>query len=152
MPAETCRLVRHSLVRTDNARGDRRGHGLRRRGTGDAEGCRAGGARLPYFGGLGNYYATHAIAQMMDEVRKAPGNKGLVTANGNYVTKQSPGIYATEPPTKRQKYPALHQREIDSQHGPPVAEVAKRGRHRGNLHGNAQPEGAILRHPFRTPR
>ena len=55
---------------------------------------------LPYFGGPGNNYVTHSIAQMMDDVRKAPGSKGLVTANGNYVTKQSAGIYSTEPPAK----------------------------------------------------
>jgi acetyl-CoA C-acetyltransferase len=81
---------------------------------------------LPYFGGPGNNYVTHSIAQMMDEVRKAPGSKGLVTANGNYVTKQSAGIYATEPPAKpfAPKDPAHYQREIDADKGPPVAELA----------------------------
>jgi acetyl-CoA C-acetyltransferase len=63
---------------------------------------------------------------MMDEVRKAPGDKGMVTSNGNYVTKQSAGIYSTEPPTKpfAPKHPALYQREIDGDKGPPVAAVA----------------------------
>lgn len=81
---------------------------------------------LPYFGGPGNNYVTHSIAQMMDEVRAKPDSFGLVTANGNYVTKQSAGIYSTTPTTKpfKPKDPALYQREIDSDKGPPVAEVA----------------------------
>jgi acetyl-CoA C-acetyltransferase len=81
---------------------------------------------LAYFGGPGNNYVTHSIAQMMDEVRKAPGTKGMVTANGNYVTKQSAGIYSTEPPTNpfAPKDPGLYQHEIDTDKGPPVAENA----------------------------
>jgi acetyl-CoA C-acetyltransferase len=81
---------------------------------------------LPYFGGPGNNYVTHSIAQMMDEVRAAPGSFGLVTANGNYVTKQSAGIYSTAPPSKpfRPKDPALYQAAIDADKGPAVAEVA----------------------------
>jgi acetyl-CoA C-acetyltransferase len=81
---------------------------------------------LAYFGGPGNNYVTHAIAEMMDKVRAAPGSKGLVTANGNYVTKQSAGIYSTEPPTKAfaPKDPALYQREIDGDKGPAVVEAA----------------------------
>ncbi|MFM9941019.1 MAG: acetyl-CoA acetyltransferase [Hyphomicrobiaceae bacterium] len=81
---------------------------------------------LPYFGGPGNNYVTHSIAQMMDEVRAKPGAKGMVTANGNYITKQSAGIYSTEPPTKpfAPKNPATYQATIDADKGPPVAQVA----------------------------
>jgi acetyl-CoA C-acetyltransferase len=81
---------------------------------------------LPYFGGPGNNYVTHSIAQMMDEVRKRPGSKGMVTANGNYVTKQSAGIYSTTPPAKpfAPKDPATYQAAIDGDTGPAVAEVA----------------------------
>ena len=81
---------------------------------------------LPYFGGPGNNYVTHSIAQMMDEVRKAPGSKGLVTANGNYVTKQSAGIYSTAPATKpfAPKDPAAYQADIDRDKGPRVADEA----------------------------
>ena len=43
---------------------------------------------LPYFGGPGNNYVTHSIAEMMNKVRARPGIKGLVTANGNDITKQ----------------------------------------------------------------
>ena len=55
---------------------------------------------LPYFGGPGNNYVTHSIAEMMNRVRANPGMRGMVTANGNYVTKQSGGIYSTTPPER----------------------------------------------------
>ena len=81
---------------------------------------------LPYFGGPGNNYVTHAIAQMMTEVRARPGSKGMVTANGNYVTKQSAGIYSTEPPAKafQPKDPVTYQSKIDADKGPKIAEAA----------------------------
>jgi acetyl-CoA C-acetyltransferase len=81
---------------------------------------------LPYFGGPGNNYVTHSIAQMMDEVRKKPGIRGMVTANGNYVTKQSAGIYSMRPATKSfaPKNPATYQAAIDRDKGAVVAEAA----------------------------
>jgi len=81
---------------------------------------------LPYFGGPGNNYVTHSIAEMMNTVRSNPGSKGLVTANGNYVTKQSAGIYSTERPNKpfKPKDPKIYQAEIDAERGPAVTEVA----------------------------
>ncbi|KZX57123.1 hypothetical protein A3709_05015 [Halioglobus sp. HI00S01] len=54
---------------------------------------------LPFFGGPGNNYSLHAIAQMADQLGKTGGN-GLVTANGLYLTKHSVGIYSSEPPTQ----------------------------------------------------
>lgn len=82
---------------------------------------------LPYFGGPGNNYVTHSIAEMMNRVRAKPGSFGLVTANGNYVTKQSAGIYSTTPTEKvfAPRDPALYQAEIDNDRGPVVAEVAE---------------------------
>lgn len=56
---------------------------------------------LPYFGGPGNNYATHAIAEMVQRVRNSPGSFGLVGANGGLVTKQAVGIYSTVPPRQR---------------------------------------------------
>ncbi|MBI07683.1 MAG: acetyl-CoA acetyltransferase [Rhodospirillaceae bacterium] len=81
---------------------------------------------LPYFGGPGNNYVTHSIAEMMNKVRDKPGSKGLVTANGNYVTKQSAGIYSTERPNKpfKPKDPKLYQVEINADRGPRVTEAA----------------------------
>jgi acetyl-CoA C-acetyltransferase len=64
---------------------------------------------------------------MMNRVRANPGSFGLVTANGNYVTKQSAGIYSTTPTDKvfAPRDPALYQAEIDNDRGPVVAEVAE---------------------------
>ncbi len=82
---------------------------------------------LPYFGGPGNNYVTHSIAEMMNKVRSQPGTKGMVTANGNYVTKQAVGIYSTEPPAKpfAPKDPRAYQAEIDADKGPAVTEEAQ---------------------------
>ena len=52
---------------------------------------------LPFFGGPGNNYSLHAIAQMIDTLRAGSGGAGLVTAVGLYMTKHSLGLYATEP-------------------------------------------------------
>jgi acetyl-CoA C-acetyltransferase len=52
---------------------------------------------LPFFGGPGNNYATHAIAEMMARLRERPGAKGLVSATGWYLSKQAAGVYSTEP-------------------------------------------------------
>ena len=70
---------------------------------------------LPYFGGPGNNYVTHAIAQMMQRLRAAPGQFGLVTANGNYLTKHSAGVYSTSPPGRAfaPADPAILQAQLD---------------------------------------
>lgn len=52
---------------------------------------------LIYFGGPGNSYVVLSICEMMRRLRSAPGEFGLVTANGNWVTKHSYGIYSTTP-------------------------------------------------------
>ena len=52
---------------------------------------------LPYFGGAGNNYAMHAIAEMMARVRARPGSIGLVTALGWYITKHAIGVYSAAP-------------------------------------------------------
>jgi len=53
---------------------------------------------LPFFGGPGNNYSLHAIAEMVDRLRETGSGHGLVTANGYYLTKHSLGLYSTEPP------------------------------------------------------
>lgn len=71
---------------------------------------------LPFFGGPGNNYVTHSIAEMVNVVRRKPGSFGMVTANGNYLTKHSAGLYSTEPtkgPWKRQD-PKIFQAELDA--------------------------------------
>ena len=80
---------------------------------------------LPYFGGPGNNYVTHSIAEMIQKVRGKPGSYGMVTANGNYVTKQSAGVYSTTPPTKvfKPKDPKIYQAKIDAAKGPATTET-----------------------------
>lgn len=54
---------------------------------------------LPYFGGPGNNYSLHAIAEMVEELR-GDSSYGLVTANGLYLTKHSIGLYSTTAPDR----------------------------------------------------
>ena len=52
---------------------------------------------LPYFGGPGNSYSLHAIAETVHRMRSSPGTYGLVAANGGIISKYSVGVYGTEP-------------------------------------------------------
>ncbi|MCH9723097.1 MAG: acetyl-CoA acetyltransferase [Actinomycetia bacterium] len=52
---------------------------------------------LPYFGGPGNNYSLHAVAETVARMRVAPGAFGLVAANGGIISKYSVGVYSTEP-------------------------------------------------------
>lgn len=52
---------------------------------------------LPFFGGPGNNYSMHAIAEIYDRVSNNPGDYGLVCANGGFMTKESAGVYSSEP-------------------------------------------------------
>ena len=60
---------------------------------------------LPYFGGPGNNYTTHAIGRLTDILRDpgprggGPGTRfGLANGLGWFLTKHAVGIYATTPP------------------------------------------------------
>ncbi|SFO44748.1 acetyl-CoA C-acetyltransferase [Pseudonocardia ammonioxydans] len=52
---------------------------------------------LPFFGGAGNNYSMHAIAEIVDRLRRSPGAYGLVAANGGVLSKYSAGVYSTTP-------------------------------------------------------
>jgi acetyl-CoA C-acetyltransferase len=52
---------------------------------------------LPFFGGPGNNYSTHAIAEAVARCRAAPGSYALVGANGGTMSKYAAGIYSTAP-------------------------------------------------------
>ncbi len=82
---------------------------------------------LPYFGGPGNNYVTHSIAQMMRTVRAKPGMQGLVTANGNYLTKHSAGIYSTAQPARpfAPRDPAIYQAQLDQVARPAFTDLAE---------------------------
>ncbi len=94
--------------------------------TDDARGLTVTGG-LPYFGGPGNNYVTHSIAEMMTRLRAAPGMKGLVTSCGNYVTKEAVGIYSTDAPERpfAPKDPAAYQATLNADKGREAVEVAE---------------------------
>jgi acetyl-CoA C-acetyltransferase len=73
---------------------------------------------LAFFGGPGNNYSMHAIAEVVARTRAKPGTRGLVIANGGYLSKHSAGVYSTTP--------VGDWRPIDS--GPAKAEVAEHPR------------------------
>ncbi len=52
---------------------------------------------LPFFGGPGNNYVTHSIAEAVKRCRANPSQMGMVTGNGYYATKHSVGLYSCEP-------------------------------------------------------
>lgn len=54
---------------------------------------------LPYFGGPLSNYSLHSIINAVDLIRIDPSLKVMIIANGGYNTKQSIGIYGSEPPT-----------------------------------------------------
>lgn len=71
---------------------------------------------LVYFGGPGNSYVVLSICEMMRRLRASAGDFGLVTANGNWVTKHAYGIYSTTPRTTpwRREDPAVLQSTLDA--------------------------------------
>ena len=52
---------------------------------------------LPFFGGAGNNYAAHAIAEAVARCRAAPGSRALVGANGGIMSKYAAAVYSTLP-------------------------------------------------------
>lgn len=74
---------------------------------------------LPFFGGAGNNYAMHAIATMVERLRAKPGARGLVLANGGFLSKEAAGVYSTEPmPGWQPLSDADIQAQCDTQVGP----------------------------------
>ena len=52
---------------------------------------------LPYFGGPGNNYSLHAVAEATERIRRDPKSLALVTSLGWYNTRWAVGIYGGEP-------------------------------------------------------
>jgi len=75
---------------------------------------------LPYFGGPGNDYTMHAIAEAWRRCRENPGEYALVNGNGGYLTKHSIGIYSARPVANEWARPdaAPLQQEIDAMDSP----------------------------------
>ena len=55
---------------------------------------------LTFAGGPWNNYVMHSIATMAELLVANPGRRGLITANGGYLTKHSFGVYGTQPPAE----------------------------------------------------
>jgi acetyl-CoA C-acetyltransferase len=54
---------------------------------------------LPYHGGPGSNYVTHAVANAFGRLRAGAGTHALVHGNGYYLTKHAVGVYSSEPPS-----------------------------------------------------
>ncbi|MGI8677848.1 MAG: acetyl-CoA acetyltransferase [Jatrophihabitans sp.] len=76
---------------------------------------------LPYFGGAGNNYSMHAIAEVVERLRAAPGTLGLVGANGGMLSKYSAGVYSTTPAPWRPDRSAEVQADLDAAPRVPLA-------------------------------
>lgn len=98
---------------------------------------------LPYFGGAGNDYSLHAIAQLAGRLRAHPGSFGLATANGGVLSKYSVGVYSTIPAPWRPDRSAQLQGRIDA--WPPVPRAA-------DPHGPARIETYTVVHDRVGPR
>lgn len=94
---------------------------------------------LPFFGGPGNNYSMHAIAETVARMRDQPGAFGFVGANGGIMSKYSVGVYSTAaadwvPDNSRQLQSA-----IAAEPGRPV---------RAKADGPARIETYTVRHAF----
>jgi acetyl-CoA C-acetyltransferase len=79
---------------------------------------------LPFFGGPGNNYSMHAIAETVQRARSKPGSFGLVGANGGFMSKYSAGVYCTTPAPWTADRSAELQAEIDDLPAPEEARQA----------------------------
>ncbi len=69
---------------------------------------------LTFAGGPWNNYVSHSIATMAERLVANPGQVGLITANGGYLTKHSFGVYSTEPPAREFRWEDV-QSEVDAE-------------------------------------
>jgi acetyl-CoA C-acetyltransferase len=79
---------------------------------------------LPFFGGPGNNYSMHAIAETVQRARATPGSYGFVGANGGIMSKYSAGVYCTTPVPWRPCHSARLQAAIDGWAAPAEAQQA----------------------------
>ena len=52
---------------------------------------------LPYFGGPGNNYSMHGLAEMWSQIRRDPTQYAYVHANGGLLSKHAGGVFCCEP-------------------------------------------------------
>ncbi|MDR0345189.1 MAG: acetyl-CoA acetyltransferase, partial [Nocardiopsaceae bacterium] len=109
---------------------------------GDPRGLTVTGG-LPFFGGPGNNYSLHAIAETVHRCRADPGSYGLVGANGGVMSKYSAGIYTTTPAPWQPDNSHALQAQINSWPAPAQARHAD---------GHATIETWTIRHRRAGPR
>ncbi|MEE8079394.1 MAG: acetyl-CoA acetyltransferase [Pseudomonadales bacterium] len=97
---------------------------------------------LTFAGGPLNNYVMHSIARMAQLLRAAPAEKGLITANGGYLTKHAIGIYSAEPPAKPFQHADL-QPAVDAT---PAREII------ADYHGEATVESYTVMYAGEGPR
>ena len=80
---------------------------------------------LPYQGGPGNNYSTHAIACLAERLRAEPGAAGLVSSVGWYLTKHAVGVYSSAAPPHpwRREDPKSYQHIVDDEPHPETVDV-----------------------------
>jgi acetyl-CoA C-acetyltransferase len=78
---------------------------------------------LPFFGGAGNNYSMHAVAETVDFLRRSPGSFGFVGANGGALSKYSAAVYSTTPTSWQDWEDASGQSELDSVPSVVIAEL-----------------------------
>ena len=93
---------------------------------------------LTFAGGPLNNYVMHSIARMAEVLRASPGDKGLVSANGGYLTKHAIGLYCTEPPPR----PFRHQEPQAEVDALPTRDVVADHQGRATVEGYAVMYGA----------
>ena len=90
---------------------------------------------LPFFGGPGNNYSTHGIAEMVHWLRAQPEPAyGIVGANGGYLSKHAVGVYAN--------MPAAFPEAVREFKAPEVVEVVS----------DPEPEGVIESYTFQPQK
>ena len=82
---------------------------------------------LPYHGGPGNNYSTHAIACMVERLRARAGAHGLVSGVGWYLTKHAVGVYSSAAPDHafEREDPKRYQGRLDAEPHPVLAVTAE---------------------------
>jgi acetyl-CoA C-acetyltransferase len=98
---------------------------------------------LPFFGGAGNNYSMHAIAEMIRRLRANPAAFGLVGANGGFLSKYSVGVYSARPAAWQSFDSAPLQRQIDRAAAPELDQAYE---------GKAQIETYTIDYSTPSPR
>jgi acetyl-CoA C-acetyltransferase len=82
---------------------------------------------LPYHGGPGSNYVTHAVANTLNWLRSGKGDYAVVHSNGYYLTKHAVGVYSRRPPTENPDADLGLQDRLDAEASPISLQRAAEG-------------------------